>query len=68
MLRVSEIKNLGYWANTLSDGSKLVEIETEYSNKLVITKIEEDKTVPLCVYSFKDSDRLNDFIDLLKRR
>ena len=36
--RISEVKNLGYWVYTLSDGSMFVKVETEYSNKLIITK------------------------------
>ena len=64
--RISEIKNLGYWVDTLSDGSMLVKVETEYSNKLIITQTVGNQTVPLRVYSFKDADRLDDFIGLLK--
>lgn len=64
--RISEVKNLGYWVYTLSDGSMLVKIETEYSNKLIITKMVGNQTIPLRIYSFNNADDLDDYIEELK--
>ena len=64
--RISEIMNLGYWVDTLSDGSMLVKVETEYSNKLIITQTVGSQTIPLRIYSFNNADDLDDYIEELK--
>ena len=65
--RVAENKKLGYWAETLSNGDALLRVETEKSSKLVITGGTFEKPKAKAVFTFSNSDKLNDAIGVIKK-
>ncbi len=63
---VVENKKLGYWAEELDNGDVLLKVETEKSTKLVITSGTFEQPKVKAVYSFSNSDEMNDYIEVLK--
>ena len=63
---IAENKKLGYWANELLNGDALLKVETENTTKLIITGGTFEKPIAKAIYSFKNSDDMNDVIERLK--
>ena len=65
---VAENKKLGYWAEELPDGRAVLKVETKYSHKLVITSGTFEEPKVKAVYSFSNSDKMNDAIEEIKKK
>ena len=63
---VAENKKLGYWAEELPNGRALLKVENKYSHKLVVTSGTFKDPKADIVYSFSNSDEMNDYIGVLK--
>ena len=65
---VAENKKLGYWAEELSDSKAVLKVETKYLHKLVITSGTFEEPKVKAVYSFSNSDKINDAIEEIKKK
>ena len=63
---VAENKKLGYWAEKMPNGDGVLKIETNNNAKIIITSGTFENPKAKGVYSFKNSDELIDFIDIIK--
>ena len=63
---VAENKALGYWAEELSDGTAILKVENGNNHKLIITSGSFEKPKANAVYSFKNANEMNDYIEVLK--
>ena len=63
---VAENKAQGYWAEELSDGTAILKVENGNNHKLIITSGTFEKPKANAVYSFKNADEMNDYIEVLK--
>lgn len=64
---VAENKKLGYWVEELPNGGAVLKVENNNSHKLVITSGPFEKPKVDVVYSFSNSDEMNDYIEVLKK-
>lgn len=63
---VSENKKLGYWAEELPNGDAILKVENKGAHKLVITSGIFEKPKAEAVYSFNNSDDMNDTLERFK--
>lgn len=63
---VAENKKLGYWAEELPNGDAILKAENKGTHKLVITSGTFDKPKAEAVYSFNNSDDMNDTLERFK--
>lgn len=64
---ISETKALGYWSEKTEDGNAILTIENNGKHKIVITSGTFATPKAKEVYSFSNSDKMNDFIKELKK-
>ena len=63
---VAENKKLGYWSEELTNGDALLRVETNGLHKLVITSGTFEDPKAEAVYSFNNSDDMNDALERFK--
>ena len=63
---VAENKALGYWAEELNDGTAILKVENGNNHKLIITSGTFENPKANAVYSFRNANEMNDYIEVLK--